>query len=98
MTSPETADVRAIAALARIALDDAEVERFGADLTRILAAFRSISAADLGSTPPAGSAPALPSPRADEPRPSLSRDALLARAPESEDGFYRVPKTVGGER
>jgi aspartyl/glutamyl-tRNA(Asn/Gln) amidotransferase C subunit len=35
--------------------------------------------------------------RSDEPQPSLPREALLARAPQADESFYSVPKTVGGE-
>ena len=33
--------------------------------------------------------------RADEPRPSLDRDEVLAQAPAAEDGRFRVPRILG---
>jgi aspartyl-tRNA(Asn)/glutamyl-tRNA(Gln) amidotransferase subunit C len=35
--------------------------------------------------------------RADEPRPSLERDEVLAEAPDAEDGRFKVPPVLGEE-
>jgi Asp-tRNA(Asn)/Glu-tRNA(Gln) amidotransferase C subunit len=35
--------------------------------------------------------------RADEPRPSVADDAVARNAPAWRDGFFIVPKVIGGE-
>lgn len=91
-----------VARLARLSLTDEEARTLGADLARMLAHFRSLaeltSDGDEGFRAGASSAPL----RADEPAPSWPAELPLSRAPrpvrEGDDGgFYRVPRTVGGE-
>ena len=99
-TDAET--IRRTAALARLALGEDELARLAPQFARILEAFQHLARAP---APPAEDE-AAPSARAraDEPAPSLAREALLSQAPAAEDGFYLVPKTVespragGGER
>jgi aspartyl-tRNA(Asn)/glutamyl-tRNA(Gln) amidotransferase subunit C len=92
-------DVRAVvartAALARLEVGDAEVERLSGEFARILAAFSHLAELDLveGAADP-GPAPGEARTRSDEPRPSGLREALLANAPEPIDGFFGVPKTI----
>jgi aspartyl-tRNA(Asn)/glutamyl-tRNA(Gln) amidotransferase subunit C len=101
MTSPATPTDRAslltLCTLARLALGAEERERFAPELDRILAAFSVLAKARrTTATEPSGGAP--PHSRADEPVPSLPVAELLAGAPASHDGYFEVPKTVGGER
>ena len=88
--------VRRAAELARLELTDEEAEALGPEFGRILAAFEALARWPLPDDAP----PAAPDPgrtRPDEPRPSLPREDLLDRAPEPRDGFFGVPKTIGGE-
>lgn len=90
--------LRRTAALARLEVEEASVERLGRELTGILAAFRTLTELDdLGDADAmvraGGETGRL---RADEPRPSLSTEDALANAPRRTDAFYSVPKTVGG--
>lgn len=84
-------DVLHIARLARIALTDAEVGRFAGQLSGILDQFAVLSAAPVeGLEPTAHPLPLSNVMRADEVAPSLSRSAVLANAPQQEDGLFRV--------
>lgn len=81
-------EVRHVASLARIDLDDDEVDRFAEQFADILASFETLDAvpaveasADLANVM-----------RPDEERESLSQEAALENAPESEDGFFKGPK------
>src|SRR5262245_44717612 len=89
------ADVEHVARLARLALDDDEVEQFTRQLAVIL------DHADQGASlaAPCGLPSAHPLPlgnvfRADEPRPCLDRDEVLAAAPEAYEGQFRVPRIL----
>lgn len=81
-----------VAALARLALDDGEVERMAVELSAVLDHIETISQLDLEGVEPTSHvvevANAL---RADEPRPSLPREAALASAPDAGDDGFRVP-------
>lgn len=80
-----------IARLARIAVSDEDVDRFTAQLSAILDHFTALSAVDTeGVEPTAHPLPLHNVMRADEPHPSLSRDEVLANAPDHEDGYVRV--------
>lgn len=95
MSSADLDTVRALAALARLALADEELARLQADLARILAAFEVLARHEGGAlAPPVDAAGRT---RADRAVPSLEPGVLLASAPAQEEGFFLVPKTVGGE-
>jgi aspartyl-tRNA(Asn)/glutamyl-tRNA(Gln) amidotransferase subunit C len=86
------ADVLHVAELARLALRDDEIERFGEQLNAILEAVGKVSELDLADVPPTSHPLELVNVWADdEPRPSLSVDEALANAPERDRGFFRVP-------
>jgi aspartyl-tRNA(Asn)/glutamyl-tRNA(Gln) amidotransferase subunit C len=78
--------------VARLALTDEEVERFGAQLSAILEAVGKVSELDLSDVEPTSHPLELVNVWAeDEPRPSLPVDEALANAPEREGGYFRVP-------
>ena len=90
------ADVEHVAKLARLALTDDEVEDLTAELGSILGHAADIEALALDDVPPT----AHPLPlenvlRADDVRPSLDRDEVLAQAPAAEGGRFRVPRILG---
>ena len=90
------ADVEHLAGLARIELSDAELDRLAADLPAILEHVAAVQQA-AGADVPAMSHP-LPVDnvfRADEVRPSLTPEAALAGAPESDQQRFLVPKILG---
>ncbi len=84
-----------IAELARLGLSDAEVERFGAQLSDILTYADRLQQADLSGISPSARVQDLQSVlRADEPAPSFARDAIMANAPQAAEGCYRVPPVL----
>ncbi|MGE3076931.1 MAG: Asp-tRNA(Asn)/Glu-tRNA(Gln) amidotransferase subunit GatC [Dehalococcoidia bacterium] len=84
-------EVLHIARLARIALTEADVQRFTAQLSGILDHFTALSAVDTeGLEPTAHPLPLSNVMRDDLVSPSLSQDAALANAPRTEDGYVRV--------
>jgi aspartyl-tRNA(Asn)/glutamyl-tRNA(Gln) amidotransferase subunit C len=84
-------EVLHIARLARIALTDADVQRFTAQLSSILDHFAALAAVDTeGLEPTAHPLPLFNVMRADLVAPSLQQEAVLANAPDKEDGFFRV--------
>ena len=85
-------EVLHVARLARLALSEDEVERFGAQLSAIIEAVGKVSELDLSDVEPTAHPLELANVWAeDEPRPSLSVDEALANAPDREAGFFRVP-------
>jgi len=84
-------EVLHIARLARIALTDADVERFTPQLSGILDHFAELAAVDTdGLEPTAHPLPLSNVMRADLVAPSLSQAEALANAPVQEEGFFRV--------
>ena len=83
--------------LARIALTDAEVERFTGQLSVVLDAVARLAEVDTSAIPPTASTLPLQNvERADEPRPGLSTEQALANAPKGgRDGeFFRVQEVL----
>ena len=72
-----------VARLARLELDDAEVERMARELSKVLDHIEKIRELDLHDTPPTSHVVDVTGAlRADEPLPCLSPEAALAAAPE----------------
>jgi aspartyl-tRNA(Asn)/glutamyl-tRNA(Gln) amidotransferase subunit C len=94
----ERIDVRAVARLARLALTDDEVERYGSQLSDILRHVDELNALDTAGVPATAQViPARNVTRADVVRPGLERDAALAGAPQPQLGYFRVPKIIAEE-
>ncbi|HUT35199.1 MAG TPA: Asp-tRNA(Asn)/Glu-tRNA(Gln) amidotransferase subunit GatC [Planctomycetota bacterium] len=84
-----------VAHLSRLALSDAERERFGSELASILAYVEKLNELDTSGVPPTVHVMGLRNVfRGDVERPSTSRDAMLAGAPARACGFYLVPKIL----
>ena len=90
-------DVERIAALARLALSDAEKDLFLRQLTDVLHYTEQIQAIDTTGVPPTSHVLSqMPADRGDEPTPGLSNAEALANAPDaSPTGFFRVPRVIG---
>ena len=102
MTDPTTGisreDVAHLANLARIDLDDAELDRFARELPVILESVAKVQEV-AGEDVPAMSHP-LPMSnvfRVDEVRPSLTPQEALAAAPKVEQQRYAVPRILDEE-
>jgi aspartyl-tRNA(Asn)/glutamyl-tRNA(Gln) amidotransferase subunit C len=88
----EREQVLHVARLARLRLSDEEIERMVGELSGILDHVDRIGNIDLEGVEPTAHVVALENVlRADEPRPSLPREAALAPAPEPQDGAFRAP-------
>ena len=92
-------EVAHLARLARLALDDAELDALSGQLDVILGAVAKIGeVSDAADVPPTTHAvPVENVQRPDVVRPSLPRDAVLAGAPAAEDGRFRVPQILADE-
>ena len=100
------AEVEAIAALANLDLDDAEIDLFARQLGEILAYADEVQQVDTRGIPPTASVlTRYPADRADQVRPSLSPEEALANAPDpaldatrdpsKRGGMFRVPRVIG---
>ncbi|MGH2499117.1 MAG: Asp-tRNA(Asn)/Glu-tRNA(Gln) amidotransferase subunit GatC [Candidatus Limnocylindria bacterium] len=87
--------VERVAALARIALSDEEIERFTAQLGIVLAAFERLGAVDTERVPPTASVLPLSNVlREDEVRPGLSLDDAFRNAPARDGDLFRVQQIL----
>ncbi|MDT4932139.1 MAG: aspartyl-tRNA(Asn)/glutamyl-tRNA(Gln) amidotransferase subunit [Pseudonocardiales bacterium] len=91
-------DVAHLALLARLAVTDEELDVFAGQLDVILGAVARVSEVAAADIPPTSHAVPMTNVfRADEVRPCLSRDAVLAGAPAVEDYKFRVPRILSEE-
>jgi aspartyl-tRNA(Asn)/glutamyl-tRNA(Gln) amidotransferase subunit C len=95
-------EVRHVAALASLELTPSEEERIERDLNAILGYVAELNELDTANVEPmaqvseilrAKAAPATTL-RADEPRPSLARQTVMAEAPATDGIFFKVPKVI----
>ena len=84
----DAAAVRHVAELARIDLDDDDVDRFAAQFAEILAHFASLDVVAEAEA----EADLVNVLRADEVREGLTQAEALANAPETEDGYFKGPR------
>ena len=81
-----------VARLARLALNDEEVDRMAAELSKVLDHIEAIRELDLEGVPPTSHVIDVVNVlRADEPEPCLPRDIVLAPAPEPLNDGFGVP-------
>jgi aspartyl-tRNA(Asn)/glutamyl-tRNA(Gln) amidotransferase subunit C len=88
----DRAQVLHVARLARLELDEAEVERMASELSKVLDHVEQIRELDLeGVAPTSHVVDVTGVVRPDEPVASLPRDVVLAAAPEPVEGGFGVP-------
>jgi aspartyl-tRNA(Asn)/glutamyl-tRNA(Gln) amidotransferase subunit C len=93
MTSITIEDVRHVARLARLGLDEQQLERMTGELDTIIDSIGKIAELDLADVPPTTHALEVVNVFGeDEPHESVSTEAALANAPDPEDGCFRVPR------
>ena len=88
-------EARRVAELAHLEFDDAGLDRMASEMTKILSYIdqlreidvRGFEERDVTVTPL----------REDEPRPSIDREVVARNAPAWRDGFFVVPRVIGGE-
>ena len=98
MRTDKKIDVKYIANLARIRMDDNEIEGFSGQLDEIISYIEKLNKVDTSKTEPT----THPLPitnvfREDSLKDSLPVDKALANAPQKQDGFFRVPRVIEGE-
>ena len=88
-------EVLHVASLARLALSEEEIERLQYELGRILEYFKQLQALDTENVPLTTHVlPMTNVYRADEVQSSLTREDVLANAPDQIEGFFRVPRIL----
>lgn len=90
-------EVRRIALLARLELDEATLVAFRSQLRSILDYVAMLDDIDVRSTAPTSWARSVGQPlREDEEQASLSAEEALCNAPDAAAGHFRVPRVLGG--
>ena len=93
--SIDTATVRKVARLARIAVTDEELEPLAAELGSILGWVEQLGEVDVtGVEPMTSVTPMALKRRDDEVTDGGRRDEILANAPDAREGFFVVPRVV----
>ena len=93
--SVDTATVRRIAHLSRIAVEDEEVAHLQSELNAILAFVEQLSSVDVeGVEPMTSVTPMQLKKRSDEVTDGFIADDIVANAPRREDHFFVVPRVV----
>ena len=93
--SLKPADIRNIAFLARLHLDEDAIERYAADLSRVLELVDQMQQVDTSAVEPlANPLDATARLRDDAVSEIDLRDKFQRIAPDVEDGLYRVPKVI----
>jgi aspartyl-tRNA(Asn)/glutamyl-tRNA(Gln) amidotransferase subunit C len=88
-------DVRAVAALAKLALSPAEEERLVAEFNKILGYMDKLNELDTeGVRPTSHPVPMQPVVRSDEVAPFPGRDQIMAAAPQRDGDHFRVPRVI----
>lgn len=88
----DRAQVLHVARLARLQLDEDELDRMSDELSKVLEHVERVRELDLDGVAPTSHAVELAGVmRTDEPVPCLPREAVLAAAPEPVDGGFGVP-------
>lgn len=88
-------DVRKVARLSRIAVDEAHLEELAGELNGILGWIDQLNEVDISGVEPMTSIVETKLPmREDVVTDGNIQDQVLANAPRTEDGFFVVPKSV----
>ena len=88
-------DVKKVARLSRIAVDDARLETMAGELNGILGWIEQLNEVDVdGVEPMTAVVDSVLAMRADVVTDGDKADQVLANAPKAEDGFFVVPKAV----
>lgn len=88
-------DVRHVAELARLKIDDGDIDRFARHLGSVLEYVDSLKSIDTSNVLPTAHAVLTRNAfRPDAAQPSIDRGGALGNAPETEDGYFVVPKMI----
>ncbi len=98
MSGIERDEVKRIVALARLAMDDAELDRMQRDLGAILDYVEQLGELDTEGVEPTAHVLSLPTPeREDVPEPPMDPASAVANAPDASGSAFVVPKVISGE-
>lgn len=88
-------EVLHVARLARLKIEDSQIDKFAGQLGQILEYVETLNQIDTSEVPATSHAVELSNAfREDRPGISLDRKEALANAPESEHGFFMVPRVI----
>jgi aspartyl-tRNA(Asn)/glutamyl-tRNA(Gln) amidotransferase subunit C len=90
----ELAELRNLAHLARIEFSDEELQKIGADFASILGYVEQINSIDISEIESLELQTNVVRPDINPNSSGAYRAAMLADAPASQDGFYKVPKIL----
>jgi aspartyl-tRNA(Asn)/glutamyl-tRNA(Gln) amidotransferase subunit C len=91
-------DVKNVAKLARLWLDESKLQKFAGQLEHILEYVDKLRSLNVeGVEPMAHALPLHNVLREDVVEPSLPIDKVLQNAPETDGRFFKVPKVIGGD-
>jgi aspartyl-tRNA(Asn)/glutamyl-tRNA(Gln) amidotransferase subunit C len=97
MSKISVAEVERVAKLARIGLSSSEAEKMSAELGEIVGFVEQLSEVNVDRVLPTDQVTGLVDVwREDVIKPSLSRTALLANAPQQENGYIVVKRVLNG--
>ena len=90
--------VRHVAKLSRLALDEDHIQKYATQLESILEYVAKIGQLDTSGVKPMAHALPLNNVfREDVAEPGLPIDKVLMNAPETDGPFFKVPKVIGGD-
>lgn len=93
--SLDKSEIEKIAWLARLTIDDADIADYGNELSSILELVERMNAVDTSQvTPLAHPLDITARLREDKVTETDQRDAFQKNAPQTEDGYYLVPKVI----
>ncbi len=88
-------NIEDVALLARLKLTDEEKALFSSQLGKVIGYIDSLNELNTGDVEPTSHVLPLKNVfRDDKVCPSLKREKILKNAPESRDGFFRVPRII----
>lgn len=88
-------EVEKVAKLAKLTLSEPDIERMARDMDAMLDYVATLESLNTeGIIPTAHAVPLANAFRPDELQPSLEREAVMAAAPLSANGTFRVPKVI----
>ncbi len=88
-------EIKGIARLARIAIDDEDIVRYAGQLSQILSYVEAMNEVDTtGIEPLAHAIDAVATTRPDAVTEAVDRAALQAGAPQVQEGYYLVPRVI----
>lgn len=99
METIDKAVVKHVAHLARLSLNDKDLEAYSSQLAAILSYISKLNEVDTKNVLPTSHALSTLKNvfRKDVLKPSLNSDDALANAPQKEEGFFKVPQIIEGK-